>query len=407
MADTPSAEPVPQPDESTSDESAAEASASDESTPDASAPEDWRANRHRVWLSAAALCRDAEDRVLLVKPVYRDDTWLLPGGGVEAGESPLEGCRREAREELALDLPLGAPLAQCWIGTGTSEAARRGPHFPGEVLTVFDGGTLDASQVAAVRCPDDEITEFGFFSSPAAAKVLSPLNRRIFLAALRARLAGTGAVYLEEGHHIGRPPVLDRHQVHVRPRSGRDAPWHPEQSPPDELPVKQAWGWLFVPDGRVVLVVEPHPDPAKRIAMLPGGTVEADDEDPAGALVREAAEEAQLTLGAAPLVLGWIHDAAGAAYGSIGPCARLRLAAPVTRIGPQAPDPATGRTFARLLATPEQAATLLGFGETGRAQATLAEALATERWGIPPAPPGPVTEVPAEGTVWPRTCLPS
>ncbi|OEV03754.1 NUDIX hydrolase [Streptomyces nanshensis] len=362
-------------------------------------PQEYLRSRHRVWVSAAALLTDALGRVLLVRPAYRDDTWLLPGGGVEAGESPMEGCRRELKEELGLDLHVDDLLALCWKGPKAPEAARLGADFPGSVMSVFDGGTLSEQQVAAIGCPEGEIADFGFFSSTEARERLSPLNRRIMLAALRARFAGTGTAYLEDGRHTGQPPVLDRHRVHVRPRSGRDWSWHPDELPPSHLPIRQAWGWVFVPDGRVLVIIDPHPDPEMRIAMLPGGTVESADDDPVAALVREATEEAQLTLGE-PAILGWLHDAAGAVYDQPGPCARLRLAAPVTRIGPAAEDPATGRTCARLLATPEQAAALLGFGDHGYAQAARAAAMATGRWGIPAATPGPVTEVPAGGMAW-------
>lgn len=71
------------------------------------------------------------------------------------------------------------------------------------------------------------------------------------------------------------------------------------------------------------------------------------------ACLREAAEEAQLSLGDVER-LGWVYDATGEVYGGIGECARLRLAAPIAAIGPSTIDTATGRRFARLLATPHR-----------------------------------------------------
>ena len=55
----------------------------------------------RVRHGAKALIRSG-DAVLLVKERHADGSafWTLPGGGVEAGESPVECLRRELREEL-------------------------------------------------------------------------------------------------------------------------------------------------------------------------------------------------------------------------------------------------------------------------------------------------------------------
>ncbi|MDQ0989655.1 NUDIX hydrolase [Streptomyces sp. V3I7] len=108
--------------------------------------------------------------------------------------------------------------------------------------------------------------------------------------------------------------------------------------------------------------------------QLTGGTVEATDASPEETLRREAIEEAQVPIGDDIVRLGWVHDATGEVYGGIGPCARLRLTAPVTQIGPTGVDPATGRVFARLLATPDQAAALLGWARA-----------ATSRPASPPA----------------------
>jgi 8-oxo-dGTP diphosphatase len=48
---------------------------------------------------------DADRRVLLCH--RRDiDAWNLPGGGVEAGESPWDAAVREVREEVGLDVEI-------------------------------------------------------------------------------------------------------------------------------------------------------------------------------------------------------------------------------------------------------------------------------------------------------------
>ncbi|MFI5491771.1 NUDIX domain-containing protein [Actinoplanes sp. NPDC051859] len=52
---------------------------------------------------------DDADRMLLVDPAYKK-FWNLPGGAVDAGESPRAACIREVREELGLFPPIGAPL---------------------------------------------------------------------------------------------------------------------------------------------------------------------------------------------------------------------------------------------------------------------------------------------------------
>ncbi|MER6338109.1 MULTISPECIES: NUDIX domain-containing protein [Streptomyces] len=128
----------------------------------------------------------------------------------------------------------------------------------------------------------------------------------------------------------------------------------------------------------------------------PGGTVETTDATPEDTLHREAAEEAQLTL-TDPVRLGRVLDKSGEVHGGMGPNARLRLAARVTAIGPAAVDPATGRPFARLLATPAQTAALLGWGPPGARQARLAADTAHERWGLPAARAAAIVEIPTEG----------
>jgi len=65
-------------------------------------------------MAASALFRDEAGRVLLVEPTYKP-VWDLPGGAVEAEESPHAACRREVHEELGLDRSPGRVLAVDWV----------------------------------------------------------------------------------------------------------------------------------------------------------------------------------------------------------------------------------------------------------------------------------------------------
>src|SRR5690349_8448493 len=90
-------------------------------------------------MGAGALFFNAASELLLVKPTYRD-YWSIPGGVVEDGESPRQGCMREVREEIGLDVRLGPLLVVDYTSRATS---------PREALQfLFHGGTLDDVAIA-------------------------------------------------------------------------------------------------------------------------------------------------------------------------------------------------------------------------------------------------------------------
>lgn len=55
-------------------------------------------------LSAHAVITDDADRVLLLRAVYADRGWGLPGGALDPGETVHEALLRECREELGCDV---------------------------------------------------------------------------------------------------------------------------------------------------------------------------------------------------------------------------------------------------------------------------------------------------------------
>lgn len=147
----------------------------------------------RKRMAAGALCRDSEGQVLLVDPVYRD-TWDLPGGAVEAEESPQAACRREVAEELGLDRPVGRVLAVDWVPSR--------PGRPEGLVVVYDGGVLTADDIAAITAPPGELVGFEFVSPGQVAKRVTPLVARRISASLQALAAGMVAS-LEDGHPSG------------------------------------------------------------------------------------------------------------------------------------------------------------------------------------------------------------
>lgn len=145
----------------------------------------------RVLAGAAALYRDAEGRVLLVEPNYREG-WALPGGTVESdeGESPRSAARRESAEEIGIDVPLGRLLAVDWT---------LGPARPPLVAYLYDGGVLDASQLASIRLQEEELISWRLVEP---AELTAHLPGSLGLRteeAYRVLQSGEGAVELENG----------------------------------------------------------------------------------------------------------------------------------------------------------------------------------------------------------------
>ncbi len=140
-------------------------------------------------VAAGALITDGDGRILLVKPVYRPE-WLIPGGSVEADESPAAGCAREVREELGLSVAIG-PLLLC-------EYSPRSAERPEALQFIFDGGVLDATAAARIQLPADELSEFRFVDVGAAGALLPARLGKRMRYALQMRALGA-PLYLEDG----------------------------------------------------------------------------------------------------------------------------------------------------------------------------------------------------------------
>ncbi|WP_037559224.1 NUDIX domain-containing protein [Spirillospora albida] len=138
--------------------------------------------------AAAALLLDDLGRVLLVKPTYKEG-WFLPGGVIEADESPLAACVRECEEELGLVPRLDGLACVDW-----------GPPRDGvDSVNVFVfGGTISAAEAAGIRLPPEELSDHVLVAPEKVAELAPPHVARRMAPSLRAVAAGR-PVYLEDG----------------------------------------------------------------------------------------------------------------------------------------------------------------------------------------------------------------
>jgi 8-oxo-dGTP diphosphatase len=143
-------------------------------------------------MSADCLFYDDEGRILVLEPAYKP-TWDMPGGGVEADESPREAARREVIEEIGLDIEPGELLAIDWIP--------RSGDFTEALALLFDGGVLSTLEISRIVLDPSEAQSCQFVSLPEAELLLDSGQFARLVAANSAKEAGSTA-YLENGHPV-------------------------------------------------------------------------------------------------------------------------------------------------------------------------------------------------------------
>jgi 8-oxo-dGTP diphosphatase len=112
--------------------------------------------RPRYRVAVAAIIFDDQGRILLCEHTYRKyHPWGVPGGGLEYGERPEDGVRREVREETGLDVQVEKLLY--------AESAPNNHHISLIYLCKILRGIFQ---------PNDEISQTRFFSLDALPKLL-------------------------------------------------------------------------------------------------------------------------------------------------------------------------------------------------------------------------------------------
>ncbi len=147
----------------------------------------WRNSRPKKRMGAGVLIRDEQGRVLLVEPTYKK-TWEIPGGSVDADESPRAACARELQEELGLTHDVGRLLCMEWQGPE--------PDRSESLMFIYDAGVLP--DPSSIRLAADELASFRFVESDELDKLMVDRLVRRVRAALTARDEG-GVAELQNG----------------------------------------------------------------------------------------------------------------------------------------------------------------------------------------------------------------
>src|SRR5262249_52469725 len=140
----------------------------------------WLASLPELVLAAGAVITDPADRVLLVKPNYRD-WWSVPGGICEFGEPPHAGCQREVAEEVGIDRVPGPLLVIDW-SRPYGDKARPMMHM------LFDGGQVEHGHKIVLQ--ESELDDYRFTATDELAEYLPPRGLARMEAALKARASG-------------------------------------------------------------------------------------------------------------------------------------------------------------------------------------------------------------------------
>ena len=98
-------------------------------------------------LGVRALVIDGEGRILLVRQSYTPG-WLLPGGGIERGETAHQALARELQEEAAITLTAEPEL----FGFYSNETIFRGDHVAFYIVKHFlPGRFTPTAEIADAR----------------------------------------------------------------------------------------------------------------------------------------------------------------------------------------------------------------------------------------------------------------
>ncbi|MFQ9892272.1 MAG: NUDIX domain-containing protein [Emergencia sp.] len=114
-----------------------------------------------MWVGGVrVILQNEEGKVLMVRQHHENrDIWMVPGGGIEAGENSIEAAVREVKEETGLDIEV---TGVAWHIEEVSE--KRGQRFVNYMIGQIIGGELALGSDPEFSDGDQVLREVRFMS---------------------------------------------------------------------------------------------------------------------------------------------------------------------------------------------------------------------------------------------------
>lgn len=144
-------------------------------------------------MGAGALIRNEKGEILLMQPTYKKN-WEIPGGIVEANESPYQACLREIKEELAIEVKVNRLLCIDYNPPMTD--------YLESLMFIFDGGILLEEKVYKIRVNSSEHHGFAFVPLEDLGKYLLKRLHQRLLVCYENLENNIGGIYLENQQRL-------------------------------------------------------------------------------------------------------------------------------------------------------------------------------------------------------------
>lgn len=120
-----------------------------------------------MWVGGVRVIIPKDGKILMVKQHHEDkDIWMVPGGGIEAGENSIDAAVREAKEETGLDIEV---TGVAWHIEEVSP--ERGQRFVNYMIGEIKGGSLALGSDPELDSDKQVLREVRFMSQEEIAEL--------------------------------------------------------------------------------------------------------------------------------------------------------------------------------------------------------------------------------------------